>query len=67
MRFHFVVGCAQSLNVAADQVSFAEQITGMFVHGLGDAVLAVPSCIAHAATTASSWSSAFLSSEINST
>lgn len=41
MRFHFVVGCAQSLNVAADQVSFAEQITGMFVHGLGDAVLAV--------------------------
>lgn len=39
MRFHFVVGCAQSLNVAADQVSFAEQITGMFVHGLGDAVL----------------------------
>ena len=44
MRFHFVVGCAQSLNVAADQVSFAEQITGIRLvpHGLGDAVLAVP-------------------------
>ncbi len=41
MRFHFVVGCAQSLNVAADQVSFTEEVTRVLVHGLGDAVLAV--------------------------
>lgn len=41
MLFHRIVGGAQSLDVATDQVPFAEEVTGVLMHCLGDAVLAV--------------------------